>query len=127
MNYLDIEEILQLHFQIVHDFGGSHGVRDERRIQSVFEAPKQSIFGKDQYETVYEKAAVYIRNIIGDHPFSDGNKRAAITVAGIFLMRNGRHLTATPKDLEDYAVRVAVERIDIEAIAMWLEANTATS
>lgn len=119
--YLTLDEIMQLHFRIVEDFGGSHGVRDEGRLQSVVAAPAQSIFGADQYETLCQKAAVYARNIIGDHPFVDGNKRSGITVSSIFLMRNGMRLTATPKELEDFAVQVAVEHLDIEAIAAWLE------
>ncbi len=118
--YLALEEILQLHFRVVEDFGGAHGVRDEGRLRSVIEAPAQSVFGADQYETIYEKAAVYMRNIIADHPFYDGNKRSGVTVSTIFLMRNGYRPTATPKQLEDFAVRVAVEHLEIPVIALWL-------
>ncbi|MEK9196082.1 MAG: type II toxin-antitoxin system death-on-curing family toxin [Patescibacteria group bacterium] len=127
MKYIDLEEILRLHFQIITDFGGSHGVRDESRLKSVVEAPKQSVFGQDQYPTIYEKAAVYIRNIVGDHPFADGNKRTAITTSGIFLMRNGYKMTASPKDLEDFAVKVAVDHLKVSEIAKWLEQSSAKS
>lgn len=123
MNYLTLEEILRLHFQIIEDFGGSHGVRDEGRLKSVEAAPQQVVFGQEQYETVFEKAAVYIRNIVADHPFVDGNKRTAITSGGIFLARNKHELTADPKELEDFAVWVATERLDVPAIAAWLAAH----
>lgn len=123
MKYITIEEILRLHFQVIEDFGGSHGVRDENRLKSVTEAPKQEVFGQAQYPGLFEKAAVYLRNIVGDHPFSDGNKRTGITVSGIFLMRNGKKLTATPQALENFAVQVATEHLDIPAIAAWLETH----
>lgn len=71
-----------------------------------------------------EKAAVYLRNIIGDHPFSDGNKRTAVTVCGIFLARNHKTMTAVPKNLESFTVKVATEHLSIEEIAAWLEKNT---
>lgn len=29
VKYIDLEEILRLHFQVIEDFVGSHGVRDE--------------------------------------------------------------------------------------------------
>ncbi len=124
MKYLGVSEILRLHFQIINDFGGSHGVREPGRIESVCEAPKMQAFGVEQYATVHEKAAVYSRNIVADHPFMDGNKRTAITCAGVFLMRNGWRLTATSKQLEDFAVRVAVEKLDVAQIAAWLKQNT---
>lgn len=121
MTYLTLEEILRLHFQVIEDFGGSHGVRDGNRLKSVVEAPRQEIFGAAQYPSVFEKAAVYMRNIIGDHPFADGNKRTAATVCGIFLMRNSQKLVAQPKELEDFAVKVATKHLDVPAIAAWLE------
>jgi death-on-curing protein len=124
IKYLTLEEILRLHFQVIEDFGGSHGVRDEGRLESVVKAPSQSAFGEDQYVTIYDKAAVYIRNIIGDHPFTDGNKRTALTVCAIFLSRNGRIINADPKILEDFTVMIATDHLTIEEISKWLGANT---
>jgi len=122
--YLTLEEILRLHFQVIEDYGGSHGVRDDERLKSVVLAPRQEVFGVEQYPDVHEKAAVYMFNIIGDHAFADGNKRSGVTVAGVFLLRNGVHLTANPKELEDFAVQVAVERLDVPVIAAWLWAHS---
>jgi len=122
--YLTIEEILQLHFRIIEDFGGSHGVRDENRLMSAVEASKQEVFGQDQYPSLHTKAAVYLRNIIGDHPFSDGNKRTALTVCGVFLARNNKSIIADPKELEDFIIQVTVEHLDVETIARWLESHS---
>jgi death-on-curing protein len=123
-NYLSLEEILRLHFQVIEDFGGSHGIKNESRLKSVVQAPKQIVFGEEQYPSLYKKAAVYFRNIIGDHPFSDGNKRTAVIVCGIFFARNGRTLTATPKDLEIFTVNVATDHLRIDEIANWLEVHS---
>ena len=105
---------------MIKDFGGSHGVRDEGRLKSVIRAPAQEVFGVEQYPSIYEKAATYMRNIIGDHPFADGNKRTGVTVAGVFLLRNGINMSATPKELEDFAVKIAVDHLDISEISAWL-------
>lgn len=122
--YLTIEEILRLHFQVIKDYGGSHGVRDEGRLLSVEQAPQLTVFGKEQYKTVLEKAAVYLHNIIADHPFVDGNKRTAVTACGVFLIRNNKRLVASPKELEDLAVRIATDHLDVSAIAAWLEGRS---
>jgi death-on-curing protein len=124
MKYLTLEEMLQLHFAVIEDFGGSHGVRDEGRLKSVVLAPAQEVFSAEQYQTVHEKAAVYLRNIIGDLPFADGNKRTGVTVAGVFLFRNGVKLTASPKELEDFAVKITVDHLEIAEIAVWLQQHT---
>jgi death-on-curing protein len=126
IKYLNLEEILRLHFQVIEDFGGSHGVRDEGRLKSVVDSPKQVVFGEEQYPSFYEKAAVYLRNIIGDYPFSDGNKRTAITVCGIFLSRNSIIISAKPKDLEDFTIKVATDHLGIDKIAEWLSNNSKT-
>ena len=123
MRYLSLTDILRLHFHIIEDFGGSHGVRDENRLKLLVAAPKQAVFGTKQYTTIFGKAAVYLRNIVGDHPFIDGNKRTGVTVCGIFLLMNGRQLNCTPKELEEFAVQVAVEHLDIPAIAEWLKTH----
>jgi death on curing protein len=122
--YVTLEEILRLHFLVIEDFGGSHGVREENILKSVIIAPNQVVFNKEQYSTIFDKAAVFLRNIIGDRPFQDGNKRTAATVCGIFLLRNGRRLTATPKELEDFAIRVATKHLEILEISRWIKCNT---
>ncbi len=127
MLYITAEELLFFHFKVVDDFGGSHGVREEGRLESILAAPKQEVFGQELYVSLQEKAAVYLRNIIADHPFVDGNKRTAVTCAVIFLSRNGAVLLASPKELEDFAVQVAVEHLEIPIIAAWLKAHSKKS
>ena len=124
IQYISLEEILRIHFQVIEDYGGSHGVRDEGRLKSVVNAPKQEVFGEEQYSSLFDKAAVYLRNIIGDHPFSDGNKRTAITICGIFLSRNGKQINASPKNLEEFTISVATQHLSIKDISSWLEINS---
>lgn len=115
---------MRLHFQVIEDYGGSHGVRDDGRLKSVVKAPAQIIFGETQYATIYDKAAAYLGNIIRDHPFSDGNKRTALTVCAIFLSRNGHVFIANPRLLEDFVVRVATDHLSIAEISAWIKTNT---
>lgn len=124
MRYFTTEEILQLHYLVIEDYGGSHGVRDEGRLASLVNAPQAIVFGDPQYPGVYQKTAVYMRNCIADHLFVDGNKRTGVTLAGIFLARNGRQLVATPRELEDFAVQIATDHLSVEEIANWLVQRT---
>lgn len=127
MDYLSAEEILDLHHQIIEDYCGSHGVRDEGRLLANVHAPMQEVFGVEQYKSVHEKAAAYFRNIIADHPFVDGNKRTATTVMAIFLKRKGYLLNCSPKELEDYAVKIATDKLTVSQIAKWLKSHSKQS
>lgn len=124
IKYLTEEEILLAHFKLIDRYGGSHGTRDLERVKSAVAAPAQVVFGQEQYPDIFEKAAVYTRNIIGDHPFTDGNKRTGITVAVMFLLQNGQKFSAKKGELEDFAVKVAVKKIEIPEIAAWLKAHS---
>lgn len=124
IRYLSAEEILLTHFKLIERYGGSHRTRDIDRLKSVVAAPKQAVFGTEQYPDIFEKAAVYVHNIIGDHPFVDGNKRTGITIGIMFLQLNGKKFAARRGELEDFAVQVAIEHLHVTAIAAWLKEHS---
>ena len=121
MNFLTIDQILQIHVLVVGETGGSTGIRDLGRLESVVTTQKQHVFDKETYEGPMQKAASLIRGIIGDHPFVDGNKRTAMLTALTFLKINGVNLTISQGDLENFAVQVAIDKLDVTSIENWLE------
>ena len=125
MKYITLEQILQLHALVLLHDGGSDGVRDMGRLEAVVATQYQEVFGQELYEGVHQKSAAMIRGIVGDHPFSDGNKRTAMLVGLTFLEANGAQFVAKKTELEDFAVSVAVDRLEVDAIASWLEEHTA--
>jgi death-on-curing protein len=121
---LQLAHILQLHVLAIGKFGGSDGLRDLGRLESAVATQTQEVFGEALYATVFEKSAALIRNIMGDHPFVDGNKRTAM-LAGLTLIElNGYQFMAQLGEIEDFAVRVVVEHLDISTIADWLETHS---
>ncbi len=121
---LTLEQILQLHALVLVKDGGADGVRDVGRLEAAVSTQHQVVFGEELYATVFAKAAALIRGIIGDHPFTDGNKRTAM-LAGLTLLEvNGYNFTAQRGELENFAVRIATDRLDIDAIADWLERHS---
>ena len=122
--YLSEEEIVLIHNRIVDETGGLHGIRERHAIQSVVEQPRQAVFGKELYQSLHLKAAVYARNIIAHHPFLDGNKRTGIAVASVFLADNGLVVNAEEGDFFALALHIAEEKWEYEAIAAWFAART---
>lgn len=127
MKYLSAEEILLIHFKLIERYGGSHGTRDLERVRSAAVTPSQEVFGQEQYPDLFEKAAVYARNIIADHPFTDGNKRTGVTAAVMFLKQNNRVFVAKAGELEDFAVRIATDMLNVKEIAAWFKEHSKKS
>jgi len=126
MKYLTADDIERLHLQIIEASGGSLGIRDKGRIESVVASQRQEVFGSVLYKTLFEKAAALIRGIIGDHPFVDGNKRTG-TMSGLLLLElNELDMSGlSDQELEDFAVYVATKKPSIDEIAVWLEKHSA--
>jgi len=56
--------------------------------------PQSSFDGQDLCPDLSSKAAALLESRIGNHAFANGNKRTAITSAGLFLRTYGYRLTA---------------------------------
>ena len=106
---------------MVKRFGGSHGVRDIGLVESAVGRPQATFDGNDLYETVFDKAAALLQSLLKNHPFVDGNKRTALSSAGIFLKDNGYRLKNTHKEEVEFAVRVDNENLSVEEISAWLK------
>lgn len=125
MKFLTVQDLSLIHIQIIDASGGSQGVRDNGRLESAVASLRQAVFGEELYPTIFDKAAVLVRAIIADHPFIDGNKRTAMMSALVFLNLNGFDTKKLQdQKLEDFAVQLAVEHLDIAAIAAWLQAHS---
>lgn len=124
MHYLTAKQILLLHEVVIGETGGSHGIRDRGAILGLGELPRQTAFGREAYPTVFLKAAVYCRNIIFGHPFTDGNKRTAMVAAIVFLELNGYGVNTPEGSVEAFALRVISDQLGLEAIADWFESHS---
>lgn len=125
MRIFSVEDIELIHMQVIDASGGAYGTRDRGRLEAAVASQTQAVFGDDVYKTIFDKAAALCRGIIADHPFVDGNKRTGVMTALLFLESNGKKTTITNTELEDFAVSVAVDHLDIATIALWLEQHTA--
>jgi len=122
--YLTQKEILLIHSIVIDETGGSHGLRDRHAISTLEDLPRQKFGGHELYKTIFEKAAVYARNIIMGHPFVDGNKRTGMTAASVFLENNGYQITLKKGEVEKFALKIIKDRLEIEAIAKRFKANS---
>jgi death-on-curing protein len=68
-------------------------------------------------------AAAYGFGIARNHPFNDGNKRAAFLAIGLFLECNGQQLTADPVEAIAVILRLAEGKLAELELAEWIRKN----
>ena len=95
--YPTIEEVLAVHGLLIAAFGGSSGIRDRGALESALARPRTGY-----YADLIQEAAGLWESLSQNHPFIDGNKRVAVTVASAFLRVNGYVLEFD--DLEAYSL-----------------------
>lgn len=121
MRYLTLGEIIALHQAVLHQTGGATGIRDLGALESALTQPRATFGGTDLHVTVVQKAAALGFSLTLNHPFVDGNKRAAHAAMEVFLMLNGLELIGTVDDHERLMLDLADGRISREQLATWIE------
>jgi death-on-curing protein len=84
--WLELAEVIADHDMQLVRFGGPPGIRDQSALESALGRP----INKWQYEQadLAKCAAAYAFGIARNHPFVDGNKRAAFVALVAFLRLN---------------------------------------
>ena len=120
--WVDASLLLQLHSEAIELSGGSHGVRDMGLLESALARP-QNLFAYEGEGDLIVLAATYAVAVSGNHPFIDGNKRAAFVCMGQFLLDNGLDLHANKVEAADIFLRLAAGDLEIHGLAEWLRRN----
>jgi death-on-curing protein len=121
IEYLTIEQVIELHDEMLKRYGGLPGIRDKNLLWSAIDAPKAAMFGQEMYPSVYEKAAAYLYHLVCNHPFNDANKRTGFTVTLVFLEVNNAKQAFKKEDLEDLVIEVAKGKETKERITRFLK------
>ena len=120
MKTLNKRQIILLHEHIIHETGGSHGLRDEGMLDSALAAPFQEVFGTIAYPSIQQKAVRLGYGLIMNHPFVDGNKRIGIHAMLVLLALNGIELHFEQDELSDEILAVAAGECGFEHLLQWV-------
>ncbi|GAB4020741.1 hypothetical protein GCM10028808_63320 [Spirosoma migulaei] len=96
MIYLTKAEVIAINHNQVHLFGGN--LLYEENLDYLLEAVQAEMFGEPLYPEIYQKAGVYLFNIISNHIFQDGNKHTGLQAATIFMLLNRFDFNASVTD-----------------------------
>lgn len=109
--FLDVEDVLELHALQLARYGGADGVRDRGLLESALAQPQATFDGVFVHEGLFAMAAAYLFHIVQNHPFVDGNKRTGLLAALVFLDLNGISIAHGSPSLYELTLGVAEGRI----------------
>jgi death-on-curing protein len=120
--WIDRRVLLLLHDESIAEHGGAPGIRDEGLLESALARPLNlAAYGEPD---LAELAASYGVGLAKNHPFVDGNKRAAFLAVGLFLALQGQRLVASQAEATVVMLDVAAGTFDEATFAQWLRAHT---
>jgi death-on-curing protein len=121
LDFLDFDDVLDVHTAQLGVFGGGSGLRDPALLGSAVAQPQAAFGGQYAHDGLFAMAAAYLFHVVSNHPFVDGNKRAGLLSALAFLDLNGVTLARPTAALYALTMGVAEGRVEKAAIAAELE------
>lgn len=116
--WLTLNIVLDIHAEQLALFGGPDGLRDQGLLESALARPLNKFaYGETDLPAF---AAAYAFGIARNHPFVDGNKRAAFASIYVFLELNGFELTASEEELTAIMLELASGAIEEDMLAQWI-------
>ena len=117
--FLEVEELVAIHADQIAQFGGSLGLRDMGALESALMRP---IMG--YYDGLVEEAAALLESVAMNHPFVDGNKRAAFFGTDAFLRLNGSYIDCDGQEAYDHFMRLFESNsFRFAELREWLQAH----
>jgi death on curing protein len=121
--WVDRRALMLLHAESLAEHGGGEGLRDEGLLESALaRAENLAAYGSPD---IADLAASYGFGLAKNHPFIDGNKRAAFLSVGLFLHLNGYRLRATQAEATLTMLGLAAGDITKPEFAAWLREHVA--
>ena len=120
--WIDRRLLVLLHDESLAMHGGAAGLRDEGLLDSALARLLNLVACGEPDPPAL--AASYASGLAQNHPFVDGNKRAAFLAVGLFLGLNGHRLTASQAEATVAMFGLASGDIDEPTFAAWLRERT---
>ena len=118
--WIDPVALRLLHSESLAEHGGLTGIRDEGLLMSALARP-QNLFAYENITDIPRLAAAYAYGIARNHPFVDGNKRAAFLSMGLFLALNDFQLQVKPPEAVRVMFALAAGNLDENELTAWIE------
>ncbi|MBI5920541.1 MAG: type II toxin-antitoxin system death-on-curing family toxin [Betaproteobacteria bacterium] len=119
--WIERSVVIAAHNEQLAEHGGAAGTRDSGLLESALARPENlAAYGDPDAAAL---AAAYGFGIVRNHPFVDGNKRAALIATELFLALNGFDLVVGDVECVVTILALAAGELDEAEFADWLRAH----
>lgn len=119
--WLTAELVIAIHDEQLREFGGPPGLRDGGMLESALGRPQNKwSYGEADLAAL---AAAYAYGIARNHPFVDGNKRAAFLSIITFLGLNDIEFLANDAEAAVVIQDLAAGTIREDGLTRWIRDN----
>lgn len=116
--WVTTSQAVRIHSEQLAIFGGPPGIRDQGMLESALGRPiNKWTYGETDLAAL---AAAYAFGIARNHPFVDGNKRAAFVVMSVFLRKNGVAFAPSEALATVATVALAAGEVDEDGLTRWI-------
>ncbi len=123
--WLSLDIVLDVHAEILGQFGGKDGLRDLGLLESALARPENKFhYGEHDLAAL---AAAYAYGLARDHAFVDGNKRIAFAALVVFLGLNGLDFVVAEPDATAMMMALAAGQASEDLLAHWIGEHGSTS
>ena len=122
--FLTIDEVIEIHQELIEEFGGSAGLRDRGLLESAVHEPMAQFGGQFLHADLFEMPSAYLFHLVKNHPFIDGNKRIGAAAAVVFLRMNGITLPDDEPAFSNLVLAVATGEAGKREINEYLRSHT---
>ena len=117
--YLSVDELIQINREMVEAFGGMQGVRDRGPLEAAAARPQS-----DYYQDIIEEGAAFVKSLLQNHSFLDGNKRTAITATAVFYEINGYSFRFIDRELYDWLITLYDQgKVTKQGLELWFRGH----
>ena len=120
--WIERRDGLAIHDRLLAVHGGASGLRNQGLLESALARPRHAYAYAD-FPDILGMAALYTADVVRNHLFVDGNKRAGFVIGVLFLELNRFELKSSEEDAAQAVMSLAAGTLDEAGYRAWLGGN----
>lgn len=131
IQHLQKQEFVRINELLIQQMDGKEvktAYLRENALDFLLETVDSDMLGRPLYPEIYQKAGLYLFNIIADLVFSEKNLQTAFASTLFFLQRNGYQFkpSLNQEEIRQFVEEIATHNFSLKEVQLWLKQSIET-